>query len=329
MSAEKPIVDQPGVGAAAPQAGGSVPAEDRYRRWSVDTPDGSLTVGEWVPVGEPDPELPALVAIHGITANHRCWPYLAAALPGTRLIAPDLRGRGGSHEVGPPFGMAAHADDVSRVIEAAQLESVTVLGQSMGGFVAVVTADRHPDQVERLVLVDGGLPLGPPPEDLAHTMPRAEVEKVLTHITGPIRARLSMEFDDEESMLSFWQKHPALQDAWDAVTVDFACYDVGDLEHLPLSSRVSIAAMEADSADLLTASTIGEALQRLRHPASFVTVPRGLQNETPGMYPPAIVQQWRDRFPDLVVHELDDFNHYTIVLTAEGSAQMAAIAKAG
>ena len=103
-----------------------------------------------------------VLAIHGVTANHRCWSLLAALLPGVRIVAPDLRGRGRSSELPGPWGRAVHADDVAALIRAVGSDPVVVVGHSMGAFVAVALAERHPELVERVWLVDGGLPLSGP-----------------------------------------------------------------------------------------------------------------------------------------------------------------------
>ena len=80
---------------------------------------------------------PAVLAIHGITANHLSWALVADALPDVRLIAPDLRGRGRSSELPGPWGMSAHAEDVAAVIETLTGGPVPIVGHSMGAFVAV------------------------------------------------------------------------------------------------------------------------------------------------------------------------------------------------
>ena len=120
---------------------------------AVPVPGGALTVGIW----NNAPDAPA---IHGITANHRCWPLLADHLPGVRIIAPDLRGRGRSRDLGGPYGLEQHARDLVAVLDHLELESVAVVAHSMGAFVAVLLAARFPDRVSSLTLVDGGPPRG-------------------------------------------------------------------------------------------------------------------------------------------------------------------------
>ena len=60
---------------------------------------------------------PVVFAIHGITANAWSWVNVARHLNSEiGLVAIDLRGRGGSSDAPPPYGIRAHADDVAAVI---------------------------------------------------------------------------------------------------------------------------------------------------------------------------------------------------------------------
>ncbi|MET0578133.1 MAG: alpha/beta hydrolase, partial [Ilumatobacteraceae bacterium] len=102
---------------------------------------------------------PPVVAIHGITANAWSWTPIAHALDGAlELVAVDLRGRGRSWTEPGPVGLRQHADDVAAVI--AQISPpVVVVAHSMGTYVALLLAERHPAAVRTLVLVDGGTAL--------------------------------------------------------------------------------------------------------------------------------------------------------------------------
>lgn len=70
-------------------------------------------------------------------------------------IALDLRGNGHSepthHEV---TGIDVHADDVIAVIEALGILKVDLVGFSMGGYVALSIAERYPDRLRSLALID-------------------------------------------------------------------------------------------------------------------------------------------------------------------------------
>jgi pimeloyl-ACP methyl ester carboxylesterase len=251
-----------------------------------------------------------VLAVHGVTANHRCWAFVADRLPEFRILAPDLRGRGESSSVGAPFGMQTHADDMARVLDSFDVDRATLLGHSMGGFVSLVTADRHGHRVDSVVLVDGGLPLASPTED--------ELAQVRRAVVQPIADRLKVTFPDVASAVDAWRQHPAFADEWNDVIADYAAYDLGG-EPPRLRSRVATEAVDADTGDLLQGDALIGALERLAHPVQWLLAPRGIQNETPPLYPAEAVQRWRQRFPQLDVHLIDDVNHYTIVISDRGA----------
>jgi pimeloyl-ACP methyl ester carboxylesterase len=148
---------------------------------TIDGPHGSLHVHVWPGEGTP------LIAVHGVDGSHRSWSPVAEALGGERpLIAPDLRGRGRSSMSGP-FGVAAHADDIAVVIEAAlgefpAADGVVVLAHSFGCHVAARVAVSHPRLVESLLLVDGGPPRVIPERMTAEEVVAGALANILPHL---------------------------------------------------------------------------------------------------------------------------------------------------
>jgi pimeloyl-ACP methyl ester carboxylesterase len=69
------------------------------------------------------------------------------------LILVDNSRIGSSTDDGGPFGIGQLADDAARVIEMLDVERSSVLGWSMGGFIAQRLALQHPDRINRLVLL--------------------------------------------------------------------------------------------------------------------------------------------------------------------------------
>lgn len=106
-----------------------------------------------------------LVLLHGYPLDHRMWWDVTDLLPGERtVIAADLPGFGTSRS-GPDAAAALGADPavpsidvmgdaVAVGLRASGIERAVVAGLSMGGYVALSMAERHPDLVAGLGLVD-------------------------------------------------------------------------------------------------------------------------------------------------------------------------------
>lgn len=280
-----------------------------YRTLDVPVEGGALRVGVWGEAG------PVVLAVHGITANHRTWDLVADRLPDVRLVAPDLRGRGRSAALPGPYGMARHAADLAAVLAAVGAGPAVVLAHSMGAFVAVTLAHTDPDRVARLVLVDGGLPLTPPPglDDAA----------VLAAVLGPAAERLSMTFPTRAAYRDFWRGHPALAADWGPAVARYVDYDLTGAEPALRPSAV-LAAVQEDSAEIHSAATVGPALAALAHPAVFLRAPRGLRDEPPGLYPEPEVAAWAARLPGLRWATVPGVNHYTVLLADRGADAVAA-----
>lgn len=111
-----------------------------------------LTCAQWSPG-----DGPPVLALHGLTSTSEVWRALADALPGTRIVAPDLPGRGGSVDVRVGPGLAGHAAAVVRLADELGLDEVTVVGHSMGAFLGPLVAAGLGGQARRVVLLDGGV----------------------------------------------------------------------------------------------------------------------------------------------------------------------------
>ena len=99
-----------------------------------------------------------VVFLHGFPLDRRMWaPQTEALAAQARCIAPDLRGFGETPlatPLAPPLSMEQYADDVAALLDALAVERATVVGLSMGGYVAFALWRRHPERVRALVLAD-------------------------------------------------------------------------------------------------------------------------------------------------------------------------------
>jgi pimeloyl-ACP methyl ester carboxylesterase len=296
----------------------------------VDVPveGGDLRVAVWEPTG-PGPSAvveraggegpPTALLLHGVTSSHLAWSFVADELPGVRLIAPDLRGRGGSRDVGPA-GMARHAADLVAVLDALGIERTLVVGHSMGAFVSVVFAHLYPERVSELILIDGGLPLDVP----VGLDPDAMVARIL----GPTAARLSMRFADLGEYDDFWRGHPAFVRDWSPQLEAYLAYDLVPDGSGALQPATSYETVVDDTVDMNTTTVVTDALAALRHPVRFVSVPRGLQDEPPGLYAPDRLPGLFAEYPSVIPERWEGFNHYTVVMSHAGARRVAPLIRA-
>ena len=112
-----------------------------------------------------------VLCVHGMTGDATNWTDLMAELaPDFDAVAVDLPGSGFSPPPGTPRGysITAQAATVIELIEALGYGRVHLVGNSMGGAVAVRIAARRPDLVKTLTLVSAALPDRRPHRQTAH-----------------------------------------------------------------------------------------------------------------------------------------------------------------
>jgi len=87
-----------------------------------------------------------LVLLHGFCGSSGYWREVLPLIAGScRVIAPDLRGHGSSDAPAEPvYSMEAYTDDIAALIQALRLEKPVVLGHSLGGYITLALAERHP-----------------------------------------------------------------------------------------------------------------------------------------------------------------------------------------
>ncbi len=93
-----------------------------------------------------------LVLLHGgLGAIEMFGPNLPALAEGRKVIAVDLQGHGRTADVDRPLDPALMADDIAALIGHLELGKADIMGYSLGAGVALLTASRHPEVVDRVV----------------------------------------------------------------------------------------------------------------------------------------------------------------------------------
>lgn len=96
-----------------------------------------------------------LLLLHAFPLDHRMWHPVVAALPhGRPVLAVDTYGAGDAPVVPTTPSLDVVADAVRDALDVAGYGPVAVAGLSMGGYVALALAERHPDIIRGLALLD-------------------------------------------------------------------------------------------------------------------------------------------------------------------------------
>ncbi len=100
---------------------------------------------------------PAVLLIHGMAGSSRTWKEVADLMvPTHTVIAPDLLGHGESAKPRGDYSLGAFASGLRDLLAVIGVDRATIVGQSLGGGVAMQLSYQHPELVERLVLVGSG-----------------------------------------------------------------------------------------------------------------------------------------------------------------------------
>ncbi len=92
-----------------------------------------------------------VVLLHGFCEDHRVWEGLLPYLEGFRVLRIDLPGFGDSDPPAQPT-LEALADSVRAVLQSEGIARYALVGHSMGGYVSLALAEKHPDELKGLCL---------------------------------------------------------------------------------------------------------------------------------------------------------------------------------
>jgi pimeloyl-ACP methyl ester carboxylesterase len=95
----------------------------------------------------------ALVLLHGYPFDHTMW-HKVGALLATRVLTPDLRGFGQTRPGTFEPSLDLMADDIVKRLDEQEISRAIVAGFSMGGYVALSFAERHPQRLAGLGLIN-------------------------------------------------------------------------------------------------------------------------------------------------------------------------------
>jgi pimeloyl-ACP methyl ester carboxylesterase len=102
---------------------------------------------------------PLIVCVHGLEGSAYNWNLVAPQLAEThRVIAPDLSGFGYTEPLDDDSSVERNVELVADIIDYYGGEAM-LMGNSMGGLISILTAERYPDKVSSVVLIDPAAPV--------------------------------------------------------------------------------------------------------------------------------------------------------------------------
>jgi len=128
-----------------------------------------------------DPAHPPLILLHGGRDHARSWDgFAASAAQRYWIIAPDLRGHGGSEWVSDgAYAIEDHLLDLAELIDHLNIPRAGLMGHSLGGNVALRFTCLFPDRVAALIAIEG---LGPAPDQALREDRKDRLDALVTWI---------------------------------------------------------------------------------------------------------------------------------------------------
>ena len=257
---------------------------------------GSLTL-HFATWGQPNPDRPAVLLVHGLTVSHmefaELGPALAAA--GHYVIAPDLRGRGLSDKPPHGYSVSIHAHDLLTLCDALGVSTFNYVGHSLGAIIGLYLGALYPQRVGKLVLIDAG---GKIPDDTAQAI-------------GASVSRLGVVYPSMDAFLGLMRQLPVVK--WNPFWEQNFQYDAEVHADGTVTSRVPKAAIEEESMQLYFTRT--EALpQVVRAPSLVLRAELGTLAPDRGFVLPADeAERLRTVMPNCQLIVVPETNHYTII----------------
>lgn len=215
-----------------------------------------------------------LVLLHGFPLDHRMWTDMATQVVGPhRVLALDLPGT--TDERREP-SLDDAADHVAAALEAAGVARAVVAGLSMGGYVALALAERHPELVAALGLVDTKSTADTPDArarrlDVAQEVERSgSVEAVRGMATTLVGESTSAAGPEVSAQLACWIED---QDPASVAWAQRAMAARPDRTHVLAAFANPVAVVVGDE-DALTPVAAAEHMAAAARDAQLVVVPR-------------------------------------------------------
>src|SRR5690625_432575 len=152
-----------------------------------------------------------IIAVHGLTGNHKQFHHYQTAFTGTyRIVSYDLRGRGNSDPAAKGTSIYTHVEDLIELIETLNIKRPILMGYSMGAYICAIVASKL-FNVEALILLDGA----------------GEADNTSRKLVIPSLNRLHKEFQSVEKYVEEMKSlYTNLKVSWTETMEEIVSYDL-------------------------------------------------------------------------------------------------------
>ena len=211
-----------------------------------------------------------LLLIHGMAGSSATWRWVIPQLSRNyRVIAPDLLGHGDSAKPRGDYSLGAFAVWLRDLLDELGVMRATIVGQSLGGGIAMQFAYQHRDRCERMVLIGSG-GLGPDLSWMLRLLSTPGVELVLPAVApqpvltvgNSIKSWLSAAGIKSPRGGELWSAYSSLSDRETRyaflrtlrAVVDYRGQAVSALNRLHLTTQVPVLLIWGDSDRIIPVS---------------------------------------------------------------------------
>jgi len=188
--------------------------------------------------------------LHSVPTSCDDWSELLALTGG---VAPDLLGFGRSDKPGSlSYSLESYVTFVEDFLDALELPAVRLVGHGWGAAIGLLFAQRHPDRVQRLAIIDA-IPL----------LPEFRWPPIARRLRSPGLGELLMGSVNRRVLARLLRRGSASPDAWSSARIDSVW------EHFDQGTQRAILRLQR-SVDEPWLAAAGDGLQRLQQPALVV-----------------------------------------------------------
>jgi pimeloyl-ACP methyl ester carboxylesterase len=263
-----------------------------------------IQIAEW------SGESTTVFCVHGLTANCRSFDAVAVGIsPPQRVLAIDLRGRGLSDKPENGYSIAHHCRDISAVVSELGISDFCLMGHSLGAYIALAYAARHPQQIKGLILLDAGANLS------------AEQWQKIAAGIKPSLDRLGKTYASFEDYVAQIKQAPFMQ-PWSETLENYFRYESREVGEGGRRSRVDPAHIAEERSNLLLLE-----LKRLYPEISCpVLILRATEPMITGddfVLPDDALPEFLAALPQARLINLEGLNHFSLVMQPSAERDLA------